>query len=655
MRRILGGLVAAAVLFIVAPAATALAEGPVDVEGAYLTDDRGILTGAQRSDVEQASDALFASTGTSLYVVLVDTFDQPSNAADWVAQSAQMSGLGKNDLLLAIAVGDRNYAYSRDSDFALSDDDVDRIIGDDLVPQLRENDWAGGIVAFTQGVDAAMQPGPPWGVIIPVGAMAVGAAAIGGGFLRQRLKARASARAAEAEVDALTLRADAALVAIDDSVKTGAEEVEFAAAQFGEEATVPFREALSRAEALLAEAFEARRGLSDTQSAPARMAILNQVIRQCNQIDTLLDEQDAAFDALRDLEQQAPALREQLRQQAAQAREQLDGAERTEQDLRERFGDVAVADLDDSGSHARELLSLGEAELDRADAALAEGHTGIAAVSVRSAQQALGQVGTLVEGVQAHAENVPAAVERLRIAVADVEADIAEADMLAFDDAGHAAAVAAAAATAAAAVATAATLAPDPALVEVTSADTALAAAIRSATGAAVGLDRAHAQLDRVRTAAQQSVERAQSYIGTRRGAIGQSARGELAAARRDLAAMSAAANVGDLAEALALAEASTKSADGALQRARREVQRAAEARAREADRSGGGGLLAGIFGDWSGSGSSSSSGSSRSGWSSSSRSSSSGSSRSSRSGSSSSRSSRGSSSSSRSSRGGRF
>src|SRR6478736_6736818 len=75
-----------------------------------ITDQVGVLSGSDRTDVQTALDQLSADANVDLFVVYVDTFDDPSTATDWAAQTAKLSDLGSNQMLLAIATGGRAYA-----------------------------------------------------------------------------------------------------------------------------------------------------------------------------------------------------------------------------------------------------------------------------------------------------------------------------------------------------------------------------------------------------------------------------------------------------------------------------------------------------------------------------------------------------------------
>src|SRR3954471_20866088 len=104
MRVLVGSLIVAGALLLLAPAGAgaAPADDPADLSGAYVLDASGVL-GGDAADVRDAIDTLYDETGAKVFVVYVDTFENPSDAQRWADDSAERSGLGDADLLLAIA------------------------------------------------------------------------------------------------------------------------------------------------------------------------------------------------------------------------------------------------------------------------------------------------------------------------------------------------------------------------------------------------------------------------------------------------------------------------------------------------------------------------------------------------------------------------
>ena len=79
-----------------------------------ITDRAGALTGNDQADVQTALDQLSSEDNVNLYVVYVDTFDDPSDGQRLGgADLRSCPTWGSNQMLLAIATGGRAYAVQR--------------------------------------------------------------------------------------------------------------------------------------------------------------------------------------------------------------------------------------------------------------------------------------------------------------------------------------------------------------------------------------------------------------------------------------------------------------------------------------------------------------------------------------------------------------
>ena len=148
----------AAVAIVGLAALPASAEPPFRVPS-QITDNVGVLSGSDRTDVQTALDQLSADENIDLFVVYVDTFDDPSTAVEWAAQTAKLSDLGSNQMLLAIATGGRAYAVDVPDGFKISDAQLQQVATTDIQPELRDDDWAGAAIAAANGYREALGGG----------------------------------------------------------------------------------------------------------------------------------------------------------------------------------------------------------------------------------------------------------------------------------------------------------------------------------------------------------------------------------------------------------------------------------------------------------------------------------------------------------------
>jgi hypothetical protein len=177
------------------------------------------------------------------------------------------------------------------------------------------------------------------------------------------LLVRRNRRGAPADVPerAVELRADSALLRLDDAVAAGAAELEFAAAQFGPERVRPFELALDRARTDLAEAFALKRRLddatpdSDRQRRDWNRSILTITERSLRS----LEEHEREFSAMRAAEASAPERIARARAQLEQLRSRAAGRARALEQLAPDYDRTAV-------SPARGAVDASSAELARA-------------------------------------------------------------------------------------------------------------------------------------------------------------------------------------------------------------------------------------------------------------------------------------------------
>ncbi|GAA4754972.1 hypothetical protein GCM10023328_43180 [Modestobacter marinus] len=145
------------------PAGIAMAEQPVALE-APVTDRAGVL-GADADEVEDAVAELRAETGIALSAVLVPSFDGETDDADWAELTAMESGLGAEEVLLAVATDEAAYEWWIGDESTLQPDAVRALADEQVEPAVVDGDWSGAVVAMADGlqstdvVDPAM---PSW-------------------------------------------------------------------------------------------------------------------------------------------------------------------------------------------------------------------------------------------------------------------------------------------------------------------------------------------------------------------------------------------------------------------------------------------------------------------------------------------------------------
>lgn len=532
----------------------ARAEDPVTLGASDVYDSAGVIDDEQA--ITAAFDELYAETGIQLVAVYVDTFTGAEDSRDWADTTASVNGLGTDDVLIAVAVGSRNYAVSYGQDFSLSEQQTLRVETEFIEPALRNGDWSGAAIAAAEGfaeVSAGVNPWPAIG--IGVGGVAVIGAGVWGFTAIRRRRRQQETRTAEAlTAQELEQRAAGLLVELDDSLITSQQELGFAVAQFGEEATRQFGDALTAARANVMEAFTLKQQLDDAvpETPEQRRALGLRIVELCEQADAALDAQADAFDELRELEKTAPDALAAAQAAADGQAARLATAGQTLTQLQARYSPAALAAVAANPAQARELLAFAQAASTDAGAAITAGRLGEAAVKVRAAQAGAAQIAQLLDAIETTASELADANSALDAAIVDVRQDLAAAQAL---PSSGALASAVAAAESALSAATGPTASGDPvsALTRLGEADAELDRVLAAVRDEQEQRARAAAKLDPALARARGGIEAATSFITTRRGGVGETARTRVSEANRHLAtAVSLAASdpVGALREA---------------------------------------------------------------------------------------------------------
>lgn len=443
-------LVAAGTTFGVLVAAPANAEPPLQIED-EITDQVGALEG-ETAEVQAALDELSAETEYQLYVVYVDSFDGQS-PADWTEATYEQSGLGTRDAVLAVAVEDRRYFFGIDQGASVYEDVS--AISADVEDQLGSDNWSGAAITAAEGIQAAAGGG---GAAAPgtssggggggfLTLLLVGALVIGGVLLVRTLSkggrkgAQAPGQGPAAQPQGLAAlptpeldrRAASALVQVDDALRTSEQELGFAQAQFGIEATREFQQVLAQAKGQVTEAFRLRQILDDstpdTEDTVRRTAI--EILRICEQVAGALDAQTGKFDELRNLQARAPELLDSNETRAREIVARIAPARRTLEQLQASYPEPALASVRANPDQAEALLQEVHVAVERGRAALAEGDRPAAVNYARASENALGQAVTLLDAVERADTDLAAAGQRLQAAIASISSDLDDVGRLA--------------------------------------------------------------------------------------------------------------------------------------------------------------------------------------------------------------------------------
>lgn len=581
----LAALVAGA-LMGAAALSPASATDPVDLEAGYVTDIAGVLEPSEKQAAEDRLLELSTESDASLFVVFVDEFTSPSDRIAWADTVARDNNLGDEQYLLAVAVEQGVYYISAGAGGPISDAQLDDI-EQKIQPLLSQSDWEGAVILAADEMQGDGGAGLLRGVLIVAGIVV--AALVVWLVVRLIIRARRNAeirrRGAMPEKpdpndpfstltdEQVEAQAGSAIVQADDAITSSREELGFAVAQFGEGVTAQFSSVLEAAKAKMAEVFDLKQKLDDEieDTVHDRRAWHIRIIRLCDEIDEMLDQNTEAFDELRGLATNAPVELERVKRERAALQPLLDGAQPELQSLSSSYDADALSTVAENPAQARERAVLADRSIAAAASAIEAGRTGEAAFAIRTAEQAVAQAAQLTRAIASLAGELGSIESQAHELIAELQRDVAASAQL--PDAGGVIAAAAAAATQqlqqAQANLSGTARNPQRMLEALTAADAQIDAAIAEGQETVRQAQRAQRMLDQTIAQANSEIRATRDLIETRRGVIGPTARTRLSMAEEALT------------QAIGLAPTSQSEARSAADRARQlAAQAAASARA---------------------------------------------------------------------------
>ncbi|MEE6281440.1 TPM domain-containing protein [Georgenia sp. MJ170] len=541
-------LLTAMLALVASPAA---AEPPSFLQD-RVTDNAGALGGGEAEEIEEAVAELQDETGITLFTVYVDTFDGMSREA-WAEQTFTASDMGTDDALLAVAVEDRSFFLGGDTT-TVTTEGYNEISSEWVEPELASDSWGAAAVAAAQGLQEWEDGGGSGGggggtafaTLLVVGLVLIALIALvvwAANRKKQRTGAPRGPDGRELPADhplrlpteELNKRAGSALVAVDDAVRSSEEELGFAQAQFGLQATDTFTKALAEAKQKTGRAFQVRQLLDDDnpETEPQARTMMAEILTLCDEVAQTLESQAAHFTELRDMQSRAPQALTEMEQRAGEVEARLSTAQVVLDGLARRYPAAALTSVAQNPEHARALL-------DAARDAVAQGRERITAddrpaavAAAYTAEEAIGQAASLLDAVDRADDDLAQASQHLDAALASIGSDIQDAARLAPDDAIVTPRVVEA--RAAIEQGSSARQGGDPlaALERLAAAEDALDAALAPSREMEDRHQRARAQLDRRLSAVNAKISGVSEFIRTRRGAVGSEARTRLAEATR--------------------------------------------------------------------------------------------------------------------------
>lgn len=422
-----------------------------------VTDEAGVLSDSEKSELEDKIAALQQENHVVIFVVFASTL--PEGAESYADEIVKAKG--PNSAAYVVGVDDSTVGVQTGNDWPRGRLDA---MYDAAYAKLADGRQFGasalalvdaaasgsaGSSSGSAGSSSSSDSDGSGGLWLAGGA---GALALAGGGIavanRRKTKKDSEATLESArqiepgntaqldrlDMDTLEKLAQEELVSTDESIRRGKEELDIAVAEFGPERTRPFTRAMNHSTLTLQKAFQLQQKLQDNlpESTSERRQMLVEIISSCGQADDALDEQAADFAKMRDLLINAGSKLDELTQRTV--------------DLRGRLPQARTALSSLSASHSEEALSsiadnpeMAEVSLDEAEKLLSRGRElqsqpagqqGPLVGYIRDAEHALEVSDRLLSAVENAENSITAAQDNLPALIDEVEEEIAEAQRL---------------------------------------------------------------------------------------------------------------------------------------------------------------------------------------------------------------------------------
>jgi hypothetical protein len=544
------------------PAGAAWAEPPVTIpSGTNIVDNANVL-GSRKGEVQDAIQTLLKDHKYNLYVVTVNSFDNPSKPEDWGKAVATQKSMGKADVLLAISTAGQFY-FATDASSAI------RSKQSNISQNAVTANLAGGKKDYAQAaIDTAAAIGDAAGggsgnvpsgdgagasVLVGTGLVVAGGA---GAYLYFRNKRKKAAQASSASygpqgaeldplaslsIEELRRKSGSLIIEADDAIKSSEQELGFAQAQYGDAAVGNFTKALAEAKAHMTESFKLQQQLDDhiPDTEEQQRSWYGEIIRRSEAALGSLQEQKADFDSLRELEKNAPKALAAVSAGAQEADAKIASAEESLTALRAKYADSALVQVADNITQAKERLAFVQNATATAQEKLTAGEGSLAAVAVRASEESLHQTNVLLDAIAKVSASLDEARNGLEAAVVETSQDLAQAKAMIQSGehpelAGPVAGVEAALGQVKAEI-QGGKIDPIATLQRVETAHQALDQSLTGIRNQQDQARRAQASLQQTIMSAQAQISATSDYITARRGGVGTEARTRLAESQRNL------------------------------------------------------------------------------------------------------------------------
>ena len=540
-------LIAVLTAILLALGLPALAASPMSISDS-VTDPDGWLSSADRSSIESATSRA-ASSGKPVKVVVVANFSGV-DAASWCQKSVERSSLTNGTVVYVIAYSQRrDAACSYHGPSGTSLQNAVRASEAQLTPNpLTSSAVANGVNAFVStyvnssynssstgssstsssssrsSSSSSDDTSSLFGMFVMFLLLVGGVIAVAIGVARSSRRNRVAAQQA-AQVDAESAaraaqEANRQLLSADEQVRTAADELNYARAQFGLNSTDEFARAIEAGKAAVSRGFSAQGQMNSAALPAEQLRLATAIMQDLGANMNPLSAIQASFATKRAEQASLPERIAEARERLAEELTDLERAKSELASISALYPAQMLASLQDNPEQASALLTSARTALDTAEAS-APTDRAHAASALDTALRALTMANHQTDAIFSAKSDLDAIRDRLVAAISSISSDITDVNELNTDPAVFNPLVADAhAAIAEAQAALANTGDPLAALEHLRMAEATLDAALEPLRTKEEAYEKARAAAEAQISLAESAVSQAQRYVQGRRGAI---------------------------------------------------------------------------------------------------------------------------------------
>ena len=575
--------------FLIALGAPAFATSPVTTSG-IVTDPGGWLSDSDRSAIETAARTA-RTKGITIDVVVVPDFSGQKPDA-WCKASATASSSKDSDILYAIAYNERSDVFcSKKAPVSQTVlDNAQRQAEATLTSNpLTASDTAIGAQTFINSVVSGYQSPSSTGssssrssssrtsssgsgsmlvMLIIVGGVVI-ALLVHNNSRRSRGAGSAQTPAQAANMPGMSVAetvtlANQQLLSADEQVRSAADELDFARAQFGIAATDEFARTLEAARAAVARGFERQKQMEDATGDAEKRSMASAIMRDLGENMNPLSAVQAAFEQRRSEQATLPSRITEASERLVEQRGDLERATAELAAIAGIYPAQMLTSLQDNPEQAHALLETAASAIEAAKQAV-DTDRALAESTLDTAHRALMMAKHQTDAIFSAKSDLDAIRDRLGAAIGSISADLADVTSLRAEPAVFDPLVAdARAAIAEGQAALMNNGDPLAALEHLRTSEANIDAALAPLRSQRENAEKARANAQAQISLAETAFERAERYVQGRRGAIDLSVRSTLHDSEQSLKAARAAIS-SDPAKASALASDARAKADRVL------------------------------------------------------------------------------------------